>query len=216
MMRCNEVLRILDNHLDGALSGELSTRITTHLEGCGSCRRAEAATRALLARAAALPAAVEPARDLWPGIAGRLGEPVVVRRWRHWLPLAAAAALLVTATAAITVWRVGPGRTAATIEPGTPVVAAGLRDDAALAGAIGDCRRAAASLRAVLAQRRQAIAPATLRVIDANLAVVDGAISELDRALAAHPSNRGLEVLLAATYQRQIDLLETANSLPRT
>jgi hypothetical protein len=71
-------------------------------------------------------------------------------------------------------------------------------------------------LRAALEQRRAAMPVATRRVVDDNLAVVDAAIAELTRAVAAQPGNRDLTLLLATAYERQIELLETANRLSRT
>jgi hypothetical protein len=222
MMRCDEVLRLLDDHVDGTLGGDQSEAVADHLVACAGCRRVEAGTRAVLAAAAALPPAVEPARDLWPGIAARLGATVVplagargAGRHRRWASLAAAAALLVAATTVVTVRWVerGAGPTAA---PAPAAVPARLAADAALAGALADYRRAAGALRSALEQRRAAMSPADLRVVDENLAVVDAAIGELTRALAAQPGNRELTLLLASTCQTQIELLQTANRLSRS
>lgn len=48
--------------------------------------------RELLEAAGRLPKSIEPPRDLWPGIAARLGGSWGRRRW-YWIPLAAAAAI---------------------------------------------------------------------------------------------------------------------------
>jgi len=53
--------------------------------------------RELLEAAGRLPKSIEPPRDLWPGIEGRIGRRLRrLRRWRrwYWMPLAAAAALV--------------------------------------------------------------------------------------------------------------------------
>lgn len=69
-----------------------------HLDACAACRAEVEGLRALLREAATLPKAIEPTRDLWPGIAPRL------RRARRpalpvWLLAAAAIAGLVIAGA---------------------------------------------------------------------------------------------------------------------
>ena len=52
----------------------------------------------------ALGGAVEPARDLWPDVAARLAPPARATR-RRWLPLAAAAALLLAVGAGVIGWQ---------------------------------------------------------------------------------------------------------------
>jgi anti-sigma factor RsiW len=223
MMRCEEALRLLDDHIDGTLTPDLSAAVTAHLAGCAACRRAEIGTRAVLSAASELPAAIEPARDLWPGIAGRLGAAVVPLQpspavsWRRrWAPLAAAAALLVAATAVVTARWVGPGRAAGAPAGHAAVVPAKLAGDPALAAAVADYERAAVALRGALARHRSAMAPDTARVVESNLQVVDAAIADLTRAVAANPNDRDLTLLLASTYQRQIELLQTANTLSQS
>ncbi len=222
MMRCDEALRLLDDHIDGTLSPDLAAAVAAHLEACAACRRADAETRAVLAAAAELPPAIEPARDLWPDIAARLGATVIplatadsAARRRRWASLAAAAVLLVAATAVLTARWVGHS-VSPTAAPASAAVPARLDADAALASALGDYRRAAGALRAALEQQRAGMSPAELRVVDDNLAVVDAAIGELTRAVAAQPGNRALTALLASIYQTQIELLQTANRLSRS
>jgi hypothetical protein len=208
--------------VDGALGAERAAELAAHLQACAGCRAAEARTRRLLAAAAALPAEVAPARDLWPGIAARLGAAVVplaaARESRLRLrraALAAAAVLLVAATAAVTS-RLAQRAPA----PAPPVGAAGVSLAATggtdLAAAVAEYERAAHALRAALAERRAGLPAGTLRVVDENLAVVDAAIAELTRAVAAAPGDRNVTILLAATWARQIELLETANRLSTT
>ncbi len=222
MMRCDEALRLLDDHIDGTLTANLSAAVAAHLEVCAACRRVEIGTRALLAAASELPPAVEPARDLWPGIAGRLGATVVPLQarpavsWRRLVSLAAAAALLLAATAVVTSRWVGPGRAGDAAAGRAAALPARLADDPGLAAAVADYERAAAALRSALAQRQAALAPDTLRVVEVNLKVVDTAIAELTRAVAANPNDRDLTLLLASTYQRQIELLQTANTLSQS
>lgn len=222
MIRCDEALRELDEHVDGTLGAARAAELAAHLQACAACRAAEMRTRRLLAAAAALPAEVAPARDLWPGIAARLGAAVVPlaaaresRRRPRRATLAAAAVLLVAATAAVTARLVS--RAPAPAPPaGVAAVSLAAAGGTDLAAAVAEYGRAAQALRAALAGRRAGLPAGTLRVVDENLAVVDAAIAELTRAVAAAPGDRNLTTLLAATWARQIELLETANRLSTT
>ena len=224
MIRCDEALRLLDDHVDGALGSERAAAVADHLAACDRCRAAEAQTRRRVVAARALPAEIEPARDLWPDLAARLrGEVVPLRATRRawsrpdWMALAAAAALLVAATAVVTV-RIasrGPVGTAPTAGSGGATLArATVPGD--LTAAIAEYERAAAALRQALAQNGAILPPATRKVVEENLTIVETAVARLSSALAGDPGNRELALLLTAAYERQIDLLRTANGLART
>jgi hypothetical protein len=221
MIRCDEALRELDEHVDDTLGAARAAELAAHLRACAACRAAETRTRRLLAAAAALPAEVAPARDLWPDIAARLRAAVVAsaaarrrRGGRRRVLLAAAALALVAVTAAVTSRLTlrapvpAPSGGAA-----VPLAAAGGAD---LAAAAAEYEHAAQALRSALAGRRAGLPAGTLRVVDENLAVIDAAVAELTRALAAAPGDRTLTTLLAATWARRIELLETANRLSNT
>ena len=94
----------LSEFVDGGLAPREQAEIETHLEACDDCREVVDDLRLLVARASALED-LEPAADLWPGIAHRLEERPA--RWFGWTrtwgsrvaftvpQLAAAAAVLV-------------------------------------------------------------------------------------------------------------------------
>jgi len=197
--------------------------VATHVSQCAECQRVEERTRRVVDLAAALPAEVQPERDLWPEIAGRLSADVVrlgdrrggARRAR-WA-IVAAALVVMAAIAAVTL-RSGGGpadvRPAVSSAGGTAL--AGFVSDPDLAAAITEYRRAAAALRAALARQSRALPPETRRVVESNLAVIDAAVARLTSALAADPGNHDLALLLTAAYERQLDLLLTANQLTRT
>ena len=85
-----------------------------------------------------------------------------------------------------------------------------------LTAAIAEYERAAAALRQALAQNGAILPPATRKVVEENLTIVETAVARLSSALAGDPGNRELALLLTAAYERQIDLLRTANGLART
>jgi len=223
MIRCDEALRVLDEHVDGTLGPARAAELAAHLARCADCRSAEARTRRLLAAAAALPAEIAPARDLWPGIAARLGAPATSpartagARFRpRWAALAAAAVLLVAVTAAVTARLTARAPVAHPPAGGSAAVALAASGDGDLAATVAEYERAAGALRAALAERRAVLPAATRRVVDENLAVVDAAIAELTRAVAGAPGDDNLRALLAAAYGKQLELLETANRLSTT
>ena len=175
----------------------------------------------LIAGAAELPS-LRPSRDLWDGIAARIETPVVALAnattaarpaWTRPGRLAAAAALLVTVTAAGT-WQIAR-RTAPLVDDAT--AAATTLDTAApaamLAAYTPTVRVAStydqeiAALREILAQRELDLDDATIRVIDENLRVIDDAIAAARAALDADPASALLTQRLTGAYDMKLDLL---------
>ena len=72
--RKHEELRSqLNDFVDESLDRELRRQVAEHLRDCADCRQEVADLRELLAAGATLPTELEPQRDLWPGIARRIG-----------------------------------------------------------------------------------------------------------------------------------------------
>jgi len=68
-------------------------------------------------------------------------------------------------------------------------------------------------LRATLDEERGKLSPATAQSVERSLRVIDAAIAEARAALAADPANQALADILAAHYERQVDLLQRATQL---
>lgn len=202
MNPCEDIRALLDDYLDGDLDDLARQRVEGHLSACPSCRREVDELERLLRRAAALPRALTPRRDLWPGVASRLGGR------GSWTGLAAAAALL--AAAGLAGWLVSsppqrPGRSAG---PGA-VVPAAAPPPANLAGAAaGDMRRASFELRRLLDEHRGRLAPETVRVVESNLAVIENAVDEIEAALEGDPASPALRRMLTAALQQEAYLLQ--------
>jgi Putative zinc-finger len=210
-MSCREVLERLDDLVDGELSPTESEAAEAHLSGCEACREEARRLRALVAEAAALPRHVRPARDLWPGIAERIGAGRGLRRWLHGAPiprglaLAAAAAGLVAATGAVTAYLTRPDS-----RPDTAALQAQLASggtDADLAQAEADYFEATERLLAVVAQRRDAIPADAVKEMEDNIRTIDTALDQLRAGLRENPGNAQLTHLLASTHQKKLDLL---------
>src|SRR5215207_2628347 len=100
----------LNDYLDGLLTDPEQARFATHLNECVECKADVDALREIVVGVQALPPGVRPQRDLLPGIhaaidAEQFVAPVSWRTRSLWslrAPLAAAAVLLIVATAVIT------------------------------------------------------------------------------------------------------------------
>jgi hypothetical protein len=184
--------------------------------------------RVLRAHIDALPASVDPARDLWPEIKARvdavrvrpmmppLERPpatVVVPASRPWWPgLAAAAALLVVASVSLTWLVMRPDATSSTVaeqplDSAPPVVPA-----AALAS-FASYERSAADLASALEQRAERLDPATRAVLERSLRTIDEALTEARAALAADPSSAAFHSFVEAAYRQKLDFLRRANDV---
>ena len=205
-MTCQELDLRLDDWLDGALTGDAAREVESHHAGCSACRERERELRQLLAHAAALPRSVAPARDLWPGIAERVGGG-----WPFWLgwgargfqPLAlAAAAVVVLGLAALVLTRLAPERVRTVTMPAatpsaTTFVAGGSAADPVLAQAEREAL-----------QRHRGVLPAEdLARVESNLQVIDRALAEVREALVKNPKNPELNRMLVATHRKKVDVL---------
>jgi hypothetical protein len=217
-MTCPEARERMDDYVDGVLEEADFQEMELHLASCPECRAEERSLRALLAHAGALPEARPPGRDLWPGIASRIGgtRPVWGRTWpaAGWAGgLAAAAVVLLALSALIVSHRTGR-RSGPSTDPGS-LTPASLRsgDEAA---AEREYARAAAELMAALEQRRDRLPPETLASVEKDLRSIDSALQEVRQALASDPANPGLNHLLASTHQKKVQVLQQVLKLSRT
>ncbi len=69
-----EIVARLSDYMAGELEPEASAEIEVHLSECGGCRRALEELRAVVAAVGTL-GALDPPRDLWPGIAATIDAP---------------------------------------------------------------------------------------------------------------------------------------------
>lgn len=229
--------RVAD-YVDGELPAARGGEVEAHLATCPACREEAVRLRGLLAAAATLPRTVEPRRDLWPDVAAALDDPAGGRDsesppvagtgerdglrsrlearsvWssRRWL--AAAAVVLVALSSGATALILtrsgsGEGSRAVAPTPASPVGGAG-----GWAGVEEGYLRAAAELRATLAEQRERLEPEAWNAVERNLAILDGAIVEAREALAADPDNREVFRMLSSMYEKKIDVLRQVAALP--
>jgi len=73
MTDCLKTRDLLSDYIDDNLSPDERRQIQEHLETCLTCARELQKVQSVLARAASLPRSIDPPRDLWKGIAERIG-----------------------------------------------------------------------------------------------------------------------------------------------
>jgi len=212
---------------DGTLEGAARVAVERHLAQCLTCRREVNGLRALLARAEALPRDIAPPRDLWTGIELRMGTRAEGREKgtsfplrrppvrRLWLAAAAAVlALLATGTALVLLRDVPVPQLADRPRPPPPPPPPPSPPTAGRPGwVVVEAEYARAASEVALGPERGALAPETSAVVQAGLRVVDQALAESRAALARDPDSAELAHLVAAAYERKIDLLRWAGRL---
>ena len=143
---------------------------------------------------------VEPSRNLWPGVAGRLRRR---ERRRPWPPARAAAAGIAGAcVASALTWAVLHSR------PPAPAAV-----PAAQAAAFDEPRNpnyvaARDDLEVSFRQRLALLDPATRAKIEASLAVIRRAHEDIRKALASDPASPVLEQLWQSTSRDELDLYD--------
>jgi hypothetical protein len=155
--------------------------------------------RSLDEQLADLPRDVAPPRDLWLGIAGRLG-----RRARPARPyvLAAAAGMVGACVASAVTWAV------LHIRPGSPATPLAVRSPAFDEPRNPNYVAARDSLEASFRERLALLDPATRAQVEASLAVIRRAHEEIRQALAGDPASPVLEQLWQSTWHDELDLYE--------
>jgi anti-sigma factor RsiW len=214
-MTCQEMDARLDGWVDGTLSEAESREAEAHLATCAGCREEERRLRNLLVHAAALPRSVSPPRDLWPGIAARVGGQRRGLSWLRfdgWQPALAVAAAVVIALGAVLFGRSSPAPVHTVVIPGSTAGEARLRPaavetDPGLVAMEEEYQTAANALLEALLERRDDLDPATLETVQRNLAVIDEAMAQIHRALAMDPNRPELGRKLVSMHRKRVEVL---------
>ncbi|MCZ6760099.1 MAG: anti-sigma factor [Gemmatimonadetes bacterium] len=207
---------LLSAYLDGELDDRQRSELEQHLEVCAECEGVLAGLKRVVNRAVALDDR-PPARDLWPGIADRIGlrssAQLRSTKRRLWIParpvfsvpqLAAAAVALVVVSAGVTAVLIGGGD----IEPQAVELAASDVGGAVLASLVNqEFDEAVRDLEMILAEGREFLDSSTVRVIEETLEQIDLAIQEAREVLATDPASSYLNNHLAATMRMKLRFL---------
>lgn len=222
----------LSEYLDGDLSAAERARLEAHLASCAECAATLKQLRRVVARARATEDR-QPARDLWPGIAARIGaadgaaaSDIELRRQRKWsrvrdlrisfsvpqLAAAGIALVMVSGGAGLLLsgdrGPAGQGGAPATVGRTSVVPAV-----APASLAMPNYNAAVAELERVIDASRDQLDTATVRIIEENLMKIDLAIAQAQRALAQDPVSVFLNEYLAATMQQKLEFLRRTAEL---
>jgi predicted anti-sigma-YlaC factor YlaD len=222
----------LSEYIDGELGLDERAAIEAHLAECAACARIVSDLRRVVRRAEALDDRA-PARELWSGVAARIGATVkpdasspdqqetarvlpFARRSRRMalsVPQLLAASIALVAVSGSTVWFAVQRRlehpAPQTVEQG-PVNGQPMALPASITTPYDD---AAADLVRILESERERLAPETIRVIEENLTIIDHAVARAREALASDPESDYLREHLAQTMRQKLMLLRRVTSL---
>jgi predicted anti-sigma-YlaC factor YlaD len=202
----------LSEYLDGDLPEPDRAALEAHLDTCRDCGETLAGLRRMVMRARSLEDRA-PARDLWTGVAQRIGAAPSRRRIAFSVPQLLAAGVALAVLSGGSAWLLHPDATrVASVEP-TPQPTGALPVSTVGNATVRGYDAAVDDLERVLADGRGRLDTATVRVLEQNLALIDRAIAQARRAVAADSANLYLNSHLAETMRRKIDLLRQAAAL---
>ena len=211
----------LSEYLDGDLDEAQRIELEAHLGACEACAATLAELRRVVGRARALDdQPPPPARDLWSGIATRIGvstDDLAARRGRRRISftvpqLVAASIALIAASAGVarlTQRRdTTPSVRAPSRPPSVQSAAWSSKADSSADLAVDQVRLALAE-----GQRTGRLNATTVHKLEHSLAVIDSAIAEARRALVLDPQSAYLNHHLADTMRHKLEFLREANRI---
>lgn len=204
-MRCEEANNHFDDYLDETLDVDVADALELHLLICDQCTETLHGLQDIVREAGELSVTIEPGRDLWSEIQMRLGPQEVDfgrdrKRARRLSPRR-----YLLAAAGVIALIVGAGLMRDVQSPSVPAA-----DPQKLGAIEEEYRDAKDELLAALDARSDAIPIETLMTVRENLVVIEGALAEIQMALAENPEDPGLERMLYAAYQYEVNLLRQA------
>jgi anti-sigma factor RsiW len=212
----------LSEYLDGDLAEAEKAALEAHAVTCTACQETLAGLRRIAMRARSLEDR-PPSRDLWSGVAARIGAGasagpsagasggVSRRRLSFSVPQLVAAGIALTVLSGGGAWLLHPDPARVAVRPNP--AASGTVPVATVGAAARSYDSAVDDLERVLAEGRGRLDSTTVRVLEQNLALIDRAIAQAQRAVAADSANVYLNTHLAETMRRKIDLLRQAAAL---
>ena len=235
----------LSEYIDGHLGVEEEVLIERHLERCEDCARTLAELEAVVDRAASL-GPREPAEDLWPGIAVRIGARAAgragmapdtsdaparrrppARRIARFAPQLAAGIALVWLSAALAWMAVARGDVEG--NPGTAGASPGLGAPSLLPPAVRsvstredggrsaeEYARLISELERVLFDSERPLPPETVARIRRALVTIDRAIEDARAALLELPDDPYIQQHMENTMRRKSEFLSQAVQLAAT
>ncbi len=207
----------LSEYIDGELDNNERAKLEAHLATCGQCYATLAELRQVVTRAKSL-SDTPPATDLWPNIRAGLtqgSEPrrhapaMASRRFSFTVPQLLAASIALVLLSGGSAWLALRQQPTNTPEPIAVTRPAGMR----VASWTGSTDIAIGELEAALTQNEKRLDSTTVRIVRKNLAIINRAIAEARIALRNDPGNAYLNLHLADTMRRKVELLRRVNDM---
>jgi anti-sigma factor RsiW len=206
----------LSEYIDGELDNTERAALEAHLATCGHCYATLADLRQVVARAKTL-SDREPTKDLWAGIRAGLTEelgvrltpgrrPGVSRRFSFSVPQLLAASIALVLLSGGSAWLALKPTGAKSVTRGPQPVITPVSWTAGADAAVIE-------LQDALTRNESRLDTATVRVVRQALAAIDRAIADARAALQKDPANTYLNLHLADTMRRKVELLRRVNAL---
>jgi anti-sigma factor RsiW len=204
----------LSEYLDGDLAEVEKAALEAHLVTCAACRETLAGLRRIVVRARALEDR-PPSRDLWSGVAARIGAGARPgrRRLSFSVPQLLAAGIALSVLSGGGAWLLHPDPARVVVQPNPAAPGTAPVATVGSTSAARNYDSAVDDLERILAEGRGRLDSTTVRVLEQNLALIDRAIAQAQRAVAADSANVYLNIHLAETMRRKIYLLRQAAAL---
>lgn len=208
-MNCENFDRQLDAWLDAELPASRAHELEAHAVECATCGPALRTAREIQRQAFALPAELQPSRDLWPEIAAQLAprHGMRVSNSNNWLrAIAATIAVVAIFGGGMLADRVLQESDAG----GERMQADNLRQDRVLPSVAEARRILPASHVELIEGSGSGLQQAAEQDLLRNLLVINLAIRRVESAVEQEPSNSNLRELLADLYTRENRILVEA------
>jgi anti-sigma factor RsiW len=220
-MQCDRYLDAIGELVDGTIASAARRELAAHLRTCDACRALVSELTNIRQAAGSLERLEAPPAS-WSRIQSRTG--VGSRRSsavRSWLPLAAAAVLLLAVAAGYLFQRPASEQAPPAASATTEEAIEGVPDEqAALASSVEAKLRLAEqhyqeAIRDLekLAQDREALDPQVAAALQKNLQVVDQAIDESRAALRTEPESEPAQESLFDAFRTKVTLLQDTIAL---
>lgn len=231
-INCERAGAVLSAWFEGDLPDAERRMVDAHLHECLRCASLVRDLESIRRDAARLPE-LTPSRELWDGIAARIGAPVIelttrqAPAWRTW-QRAAAIIMLMAASSGVTYLvtseqRATSERQVAESDSAPDVVVPRLRPSSGSGAMLVSAEPSAPAilydqeitrLRVILDQRRGDLDTATVAAVEKSLKAIDEAIGEARAALAGDAASPFLLEQLNRALDRKLGVLRRVALLP--
>ncbi len=214
-MACSQYLNSIQEAVDGTIGSIRRAELELHVDTCDACRTLLDDLQRIHDAAASLPPLKAP-DGAWLQIAGRLrqegriAERISARRsYGMWLA-AAAAVILVVASAVMLRPRFAGEPVSQTVSAPSPATdTASIQSvQSQVDAAQQQFEKAIAELEKVAKANQQQLDPETSATIDKNLGIIDQAIAENRAAVNAEPASVAARETLFQTLRTKVSLLQ--------